>query len=317
MLELLVLLATLGLPDPGDGAAPRALCRIVLDPGAYGPGDVTLALATCDAPPVRFQARLDVTEIAFFPLSPALRETGDEAPTVVLGALLGIDVAAERGSPRLTWEAKFGGGEFAHGMNLLTVAPRTFPVQRLRLERRFVEPDSAARARIEAEARRMARVLKRSAGERLWRGAFLAPLPGAAGGGFGARRVLNGLPATPHTGLDLRAPAGTAVFAPNSAVAVFVDTLFYGGKTVVLDHGLGLFTVYSHLSQVSVLEGDPVHRGQLIGRVGATGRVTGPHLHWAADLNGARVDPLSLMAATRGSARLEPSPLRLPDRMTE
>ena len=90
--------------------------------------------------------------------------------------------------------------------------------------------------------------------------------------------------------------------ATKNSVAVLVDTLFFAGKTIVVDHGLGLFTTYSHLSQLSVLEGDSIAKGQLIGRVGATGRATGPHLHWAANLNGARVDPISLIAATRGAS---------------
>jgi murein DD-endopeptidase MepM/ murein hydrolase activator NlpD len=92
-------------------------------------------------------------------------------------------------------------------------------------------------------------------------------------------------------------------------VVVLADSLYFAGRTIVVDHGHGLFTTYSHLSQVSVLTGEPVRKGQLIGQVGATGRVTGPHLHWAVHLAGARVDPLSLMWASRGVTEAEPTPL--------
>jgi murein DD-endopeptidase MepM/ murein hydrolase activator NlpD len=112
---------------------------------------------------------------------------------------------------------------------------------------------------------------------------------------FGHRRFFNGQPRNPHSGLDIAASTGTPVLAPSSGQVVLVDDLYYNGKTVFLDHGQGLITMYCHLSEHAVAEGSTVEQGQIIGLVGATGRVTGPHLHWSVSLNGYRVDPNTLM----------------------
>ncbi|MGH7845416.1 MAG: M23 family metallopeptidase, partial [Candidatus Binatia bacterium] len=108
----------------------------------------------------------------------------------------------------------------------------------------------------------------------------------------------NGLPRSPHTGVDLRAPLGTEIVAANHGKVVVRDEFFFGGKTVVLDHGGGLYTMYLHLNDFRVTDGLLVRKGEVIGWVGMTGRVTGPHLHWGVRLLGARVDPLDLVKAT-------------------
>jgi murein DD-endopeptidase MepM/ murein hydrolase activator NlpD len=324
-------------PSPPEAGAD-ALCRVSLEPRDRRPGDVVPVTAVCDAGLVEFRATLGEAAVPFFVLGGAAAEVplpvegteraappgsaswassgspGGSSPpdgtagaglepaagAAALGALAGLDLRTAPGPLDLVWTARFADGARASGAHAIEVASRTFPVQRLRLPRRMVAPDPGALERIAREALQLAAVLSAVSPERLWGGPFAAPVPDARGGGFGARRVLNGRPADPHSGMDLRAPTGTPVQAPNAAVVALVDTLYYGGKTVVLDHGLGLFTTYSHLSQVSVMEGDSLDAGQLLGRVGATGRVTGPHLHWAVVLNGARVDPVSLMAATGG-----------------
>jgi murein DD-endopeptidase MepM/ murein hydrolase activator NlpD len=117
-------------------------------------------------------------------------------------------------------------------------------------------------------------------------------------GGFGLRRVINGQPRSPHTGYDWAAPVGTPVLAANAGRVALVAEHFFAGRNIVLDHGLGLFTFYYHLDETRVGPGEPVAAGQVIGAVGATGRVTGPHLHFAVVLAGARVDPESLLALT-------------------
>jgi len=120
-------------------------------------------------------------------------------------------------------------------------------------------------------------------------------------GGFGTRSVFNGQPRSPHSGVDFGSKAGTPVVAPAGGVVTLAEPLFFTGSTVVIDHGLGLYSLLAHLSTFAVKEGERVRRGQVVGFAGATGRVTGPHLHWSVRLNGARVDPLSLIALTNAS----------------
>jgi murein DD-endopeptidase MepM/ murein hydrolase activator NlpD len=121
------------------------------------------------------------------------------------------------------------------------------------------------------------------------------PAEGPAGSPFGLRRFFNGEPRSPHAGIDIKAPKGAPVVASNRGRVALTDELFFTGKTVVLDHGLGLFTLYVHLSEIEAKAGTMVDRGARIGKVGATGRVTGPHLHWGMRLGGQRVDPLALL----------------------
>jgi murein DD-endopeptidase MepM/ murein hydrolase activator NlpD len=117
----------------------------------------------------------------------------------------------------------------------------------------------------------------------------------AAGTGFGARRIINGQARSPHGGIDYSAPRGTPVVAANAGRVALVAEFFFPGRLVVLDHGLGLYTLYFHLDTASVTEGERLERGQTLGSVGATGRATGPHLHFGAQVGAARVDPATLL----------------------
>ena len=141
----------------------------------------------------------------------------------------------------------------------------------------------------------MHKLFAKTEGKRLFEGRFDSPIPGAATARFGERRVFNGLPRAPHSGMDLKAAAGRPVRAPAAGKVLLADPLFYAGNTIILDHGLGLTTQYAHLSKFLVKPGDLVKKGQIIGKVGATGRVTGPHLHWALKLKNSRLDPYSLV----------------------
>lgn len=173
---------------------------------------------------------------------------------------------------------------------------RAFPVERLTLPRAQVDLDSPTEQRAIAETRRLTRLYRTITPERLWRGRFTRPVAGTEPGtGFGARRIINGQPRSPHGGIDYTAPRGTPVVAANSGRIALVADFFFPGRLVVLDHGLGLYTLYFHLDAVAVGEGERVERGQTLGSVGSTGRATGPHLHFGAQVGGARVDPAALL----------------------
>jgi murein DD-endopeptidase MepM/ murein hydrolase activator NlpD len=131
--------------------------------------------------------------------------------------------------------------------------------------------------------------------QRLWEAPFIRPVPQESSSSFGYRRIINGKPRAPHTGADLRAPVGTEVLAANHGRVVLVGNYFFAGQSIVLDHGGGLYTMYFHLSDFKVDAGALVRRGDVIALSGMSGRVTGPHLHWAARLGNARVDPMELI----------------------
>jgi murein DD-endopeptidase MepM/ murein hydrolase activator NlpD len=178
----------------------------------------------------------------------------------------------------------------------LSVAPRTFDVQHLTLPRGMVDLDPQTERRANAESARLRALYRTVTPERLWREAFVRPLAGSGPGtGFGARRVINGQPRAPHTGADYAAPSGSPVLAANAGRVALVDEFFFPGRLVVIDHGLGLYTLYFHLEAIGVSAGQAVERGQSIGTVGATGRATGPHLHFGAQVGEARVDPTALI----------------------
>jgi murein DD-endopeptidase MepM/ murein hydrolase activator NlpD len=174
-----------------------------------------------------------------------------------------------------------------------------YPVQRLTLPRKFDELDAATLARIQQEQAVLSRLWETVTPDRRWQGPFRVPLESAAPpNGFGVRRIINGEPRAPHTGADFSAPAGTPVMASNAGTVALVAEQFFSGRTVILDHGLGLYTMYFHLQECLVREGQRVAPGEVIGRVGSTGRATGPHLHWGVRLNGARIDPEALVNLT-------------------
>jgi murein DD-endopeptidase MepM/ murein hydrolase activator NlpD len=173
----------------------------------------------------------------------------------------------------------------------LTVAPK------------FVEPGPEALKEIQAESQLKEKVFSVSALEPEWAGSFRAPVAAAPTESFGTRRMFNGKLASVHKGMDFRAAAGTVVRASNSGVVVLARPLYYEGNCVVIDHGLGLFTLSMHFSRIDVKEGQRVTQGDRLGLSGATGRVTGPHLHWAVRWQGAYLDPAKLLKLNLAQAR--------------
>ncbi|MGH9368283.1 MAG: M23 family metallopeptidase, partial [Thermoanaerobaculia bacterium] len=208
--------------------------------------------------------------------------------------LAGVDLEAKAGKWEIRFEAVEAGGRSFSPTHRLRVEPGRFEVEPLRVDPRFVEPPPGEADRIREERERVAQVWETGEARRLWAGPFRDPVEAPAGSNFGARRVFNGQPRSRHTGVDFAAPAGAPVTAPAPGRVALAEVHYFSGGTVILDHGGGLFTTYFHLSRLDVREDEPVETGDRIGAVGATGRATGPHLHWGARLRGARIDPLTL-----------------------
>jgi murein DD-endopeptidase MepM/ murein hydrolase activator NlpD len=236
-----------------------------------------------------------------------------QVANLVWRALVGIDLDVRPGSYAVTVAAGA-----AHDSYDLIVKARAFRTRRLTVNEAFVTPPASVQTRIEEEAAMLADTWRSAAVDRLWSGEFVRPVAGAANSAFGTRSVFNGRPRNAHGGADFLSPAGTAVHAPNGGRIAVARALYFSGNTVVIDHGLGLFSLLAHLSIIDVHEGDSVTAGETIGQVGATGRVTGPHLHWAVRSNDARIDPLSLLAllgmTSPLSRPLKPHRTRLPPR---
>jgi murein DD-endopeptidase MepM/ murein hydrolase activator NlpD len=197
----------------------------------------------------------------------------------------------------LTLEVEYHGDDTMHHLVRVPVTSGEFAVERLRVNRRYVDaPDSALQRRIARERELSRAVYARSPDTpRLWSGPFARPLPGRVTSRFGTRREFNGELRSRHWGVDLDGDRGDPVLAANRGVVALVGDFYYSGNVVYLDHGRGLITAYLHLSQVDVAPGDTLERGSLVGRVGATGRVTGPHLHWLVRFAGVSLDGLKLL----------------------
>ena len=174
--------------------------------------------------------------------------------------------------------------------------------RRLRVDRRFTRTDAATEQRIADENVR-AREAGRHAHDtpQLWREPFAKPRTSRITSTFGSGRLFNGRVGSSHGGVDFRGDKGEPVFAANRGVVAIVDSFFLAGNVIYIDHGAGVLTGYFHLSEQKVAVGDTVEKGQLIGLVGATGRVTGPHLHWSARYGAMSVDPMDLIIVTGGS----------------
>jgi murein DD-endopeptidase MepM/ murein hydrolase activator NlpD len=209
-------------------------------------------------------------------------------------ALIGIDLDQKPGTYPLTVEAS--GRREQHARKDLVILPRRFRQRSLRVAPDYVNPPPELLARITTEAEFLVAVYSSSSADAEWRGGFVRPVPGKANSSFGTRSVFNGEPRNPHAGTDFLSGTGTPIHAPAGGRIVAARDLFFSGNTIVIDHGGGVFSMLAHLSRIDVHEGQNVGKADIVGLVGATGRVTGPHLHWALRIGTARIDPLSALA---------------------
>lgn len=218
-------------------------------------------------------------------------------------ALAGVDVQTQTGPSNLQISARTPAGATVDLGRTVQILPAHYRTSTLTVAPKFVEPGPDELTRIKAERALKDKVFASSAQEPLWSGDFRAPVHAPPTDSFGTRRTFNGKLASIHQGMDFRAAPGTPVRAGNSGVVVLAQPLYYEGNCVVIDHGLGLFTISMHLSRIDVHEGEHVITGQLLGLSGATGRVTGPHLHWAVRWQNAYLDPAKMLHLDLSSVR--------------
>jgi murein DD-endopeptidase MepM/ murein hydrolase activator NlpD len=224
-------------------------------------------------------------------------------------ALLGVDLDVAPGSYEVDAVFRYAGANQGRQGNkerrtlALTVTPKEYPTTRLTVEPKYVELSPANQERAAQEKTRINAAYATTAAEPYWTDDFIVPIPGVTGGrNFGHRRVFNDQPRAPHSGADLTAAEGTEIFATNRGRVVLTGDFFFNGKAVFVDHGMGVLSMYLHLSEILVAEGQLLERGELLGLAGATGRVTGPHLHWGIKVTGARVDPFTLPGFSAATA---------------
>ncbi len=208
-------------------------------------------------------------------------------------ALIGVDVAEPPGKAALSVSAAPGGAAARSDLEL-TVVARSFPVQELTLPKALAEFDAPVLERIRGEAARLDNIFA-AVTVPAWDIPFLPPVGDFRPANFGARRVINGEPRSQHAAVDIHAPEGTPVTAIAAGTVAFAGEQFFGGRSVVLDHGGGLFSLYYHLREYAVVRGQRVAKGERIGSVGSSGRATGPHLHFGVRAPGGRIDPSRLV----------------------
>ncbi len=221
-------------------------------------------------------------------------------PVLVMGdpggwrAVLGIPLSAVPGNATLLVRRA---GQPEPQRSSYAIGPMQYAEQRLTVAPGKVDLSKADLARYERERAHQAQVIATFSDTAPPELSLRAPVAGPRSSSFGLRRVFNGQSRNPHSGMDIAAPTGTPVFAPRAGRVIDTGDYFFNGKTVWLDHGAGLLTMYCHLSDIQVKVGDRLAGGDRLGSVGATGRVTGPHLHWSVSLNRAMVDPALFLAA--------------------
>jgi hypothetical protein len=287
--SLLILGIALAVPAPTAAQTPDI--RISTG-GAVAQGDAALLTVdcACDAEAVRvtsplFDATLDL----------------QRADGGTWRGLIGVDVFAAPGRHPLTLTLVRAGSAPVTVAREVMVVTKDFPTRTLTVEPRFVDPPPAEVERLTAEAVRLNRLYD-TVSTRSPLVPMREPLASAVTGVFGSHSVFNGQPRNPHAGVDFRGGVGTPIAAPAAGTVVMAEDLYFTGQTVVIDHGGGVYSILAHMSEIHAQVGQPVGLGDLVGLVGDTGRVTGPHLHWSIRLLGNRVDPLSVVRVLGGRA---------------
>ena len=270
--QLIALLSSVLAPLPGvakpvtgaSSAVPGGIARIDLGPA-----------------PTRPRATLDGRPVLVMPVQGGWRAVVGVALDAAPGAVLTLEVTDDRGVQQ----------------HPIAVAKKSYPTQRLRVAPDKVDLSAEDQARQEREREHLHRVVGTYTDSAPKALAMRAPVPGRRSSSYGMRRIFNGQARNPHSGMDIAAPAGTPVLAALAGAVLDTGDYFFPGRTVVLDHGMGLLSLYAHLSEIDVAVGAALRAGEPLGKVGATGRVTGPHLHFSVYLNATAIDPALLLRA--------------------
>lgn len=256
-------------------AETAAQPEIILEPSSPGPGDIMVITLKSATGPI--EGTFNGNKLYFNPSKDSYK------------AIAAVDYFTEPGRYELA--VSMNGSVLKQAVE---VVKKEYEVQRLTLPKHMVELSPKNEARVEREQKRMAAIWPHE-NSRSWTGDFINPLEGEIITPFGVKRIINNIPKSPHTGIDVAGEKGDKIRAPNDGVVTLVDKQFFAGNALVLDHGQGVYTMFFHLSKVLVKKGQKVKKGDVIALVGATGRATGPHLHWGVRIQGARVDPMELV----------------------
>ena len=283
------------------GSAALAAPSLVLDaPESVARGDAFPALAVSDAPTKAFifrwlgktyEARAEQVNFS------SATGAGTRWQAVML-----LPVPLEEKETARDLAVSLGSGKDAPlTARRIALFDKERPVQKLNVDKKYVDPPAEVMARIKADRELVHRALAQRLPERLWVLPFVRPVPGDVSSLYGLKRIFNGQPRGVHKGLDLRGPQGQPILACADGQVALTGNLYFSGNVVYINHGEGVFTAYLHLSEILVQNGDKVRKGQVLGLVGATGRVTGPHLHLSLLVQGESVDPQPFL--TTGNAR--------------
>lgn len=211
-------------------------------------------------------------------------------------AFIGLDLGIKPKTYPLSAVVFFGDGSYKKKDINLQIRSKEFPVKKLWVDEKFVTPPKSADERIRRESNLLRSIYDIYTPDWIGDGSFIIPSVGEAAPNFGEKRYFNNKPRSSHSGVDISTPFGYPVKSSNSGRIVLACDLYFAGKTVIIDHGLGVFSLYCHFSKIIVKRGKMVAKGDIIGEIGSTGRVTGPHLHWGVKIRGKRVDPFSLLS---------------------
>jgi murein DD-endopeptidase MepM/ murein hydrolase activator NlpD len=273
-------------PAAAQSASADPAPQVTLSTGEVETGGALLVRIDCR----RMPAPARDLRVSFYHQDIKIFPDPVKGPAVYAG-VIGIPLSAPSGKTALSIEWGPTAQRVAKTV-AFEVRPGVYGEETLTVDPRHVRPSPKELERIKREQEELKHIYVTSARSRLWQGRFQLPVPGEMNGPFGTRRLFNGELQSQHTGVDFRAQAGDPVRAAGSGVARLAKDLFYSGNAVIIDHGAGVFTSYSHLSRIDVKVGQKIEKGQIVGLIGATGRATGPHLHWAVKVNSINVNPL-------------------------
>lgn len=214
----------------------------------------------------------------------------------VCRALLSVPLDEKVKSLPLTMTVAWANGKTEKFSANLSVSRRKYPVQKLKVASKFVSPPPAMQEKIKRDRAEFNAAISKITPTRYWNTPFLRPVPGEVTSLFGLRRVFNNVPKNPHKGVDFNAKQGDPIAAIEGGVVTLVSDHYYSGQVVIIDHGLGVHSVYMHMSGFNVTKGQKVSRGDTIGYIGSTGRVTGPHLHLSLMVLGVGVNAATCIA---------------------